>query len=207
MGAGRGAWVGAVALAGCFSTDHEPPDLRLSVTASVCPADCEAGVEVPLGFGGQLWAFVYFESGERLGASEVTWSWDASVIDLPAGGGEYVEDFVAVGPGTTTVTVRSDGAEDARELTVTGIDALELEVLEPIVAVGATIEIVAFAVASSGDAYDVRGSVAGTADWTTSDPDLATVDGGIVTGLSPGDVTITASYQGRSASAPLTVTE
>jgi hypothetical protein len=41
--------------------------------------------------------------------------------------------------------------------------------------------------------------------WTSSDPTVATVAGGLVTGVGAGQATITASAQGRSATARITV--
>jgi uncharacterized protein YjdB len=46
------------------------------------------------------------------------------------------------------------------------------------------------------------------AEWASSDPDVATVDGlGVATGVSPGETTISATWSGLTGTALLTVTE
>ena len=46
-----------------------------------------------------------------------------------------------------------------------------------------------------------------TFEWTSSDETIATVEGGLVTGVAPGSVTITATGEGKSGSATVTVEE
>ncbi len=69
------------------------------------------------------------------------------------------------------------------------------------VAVGSNLALTASASRSYGPAVDVSS----TATWTSSDETRATVANGVVTGVAAGTVTITASYDGRSANVTLTV--
>lgn len=46
-----------------------------------------------------------------------------------------------------------------------------------------------------------------TIAWTTSAPEVATVQAGLVTGVTPGPATITASVEGKTAQATVTITE
>lgn len=48
--------------------------------------------------------------------------------------------------------------------------------------------------------------VTSAADWSSSDPAVATVSAGFVTGVSAGSATITASYNGQTDTAAITVT-
>ena len=45
-----------------------------------------------------------------------------------------------------------------------------------------------------------------TVSWTSSNTNIATVDGGVVTGVAAGEATITATADGKSATATITVT-
>jgi hypothetical protein len=59
-------------------------------------------------------------------------------------------------------------------------------------AIGQMTQLNATATLSNGTTQDVTA----TASWQTSDPTVATVTGGLVTGVNFGQVTITATYQG-----------
>ncbi len=66
---------------------------------------------------------------------------------------------------------------------------------------GQSTTITATAVFSDGSAQQV----AAAAVWATSAPGTATVNGGVVTGVGPGSATISATYQGQTATAQVTV--
>lgn len=69
-------------------------------------------------------------------------------------------------------------------------------------ALGANQEFAAMATYSDDSTTDVTAQAA----WTSSDPSVASVDGGgVATPLGPGTTTITASWQGKTGSATLTV--
>ena len=55
---------------------------------------------------------------------------------------------------------------------------------------------------SDGTTLDVTQS----ADWTTDAPQYATVDGGAVRGIAAGTATLTVTYDGQTATHPMTVT-
>ena len=68
------------------------------------------------------------------------------------------------------------------------------------VAVGATMQLTATVVTANGDTLAVQ------VEWASRNPSIATVDsGGIVTGISGGQVEITASYSRSSARAVVQV--
>ncbi len=81
-----------------------------------------------------------------------------------------------------------------------GIASVKLNALTGTIAVGATDTLLA-------TAFDANGNiVAGTATWQSSAATVASVAGGIVTGVSPGIATITATISGKSAQAQMVVT-
>ena len=72
---------------------------------------------------------------------------------------------------------------------------------QPSVVVGASVQMSASTLDASGNVLTGR-----TVTWSTSDAAVATVDAsGSVTGESPGQTTITATSEGRTGSAPITV--
>lgn len=70
----------------------------------------------------------------------------------------------------------------------------------PVVCVGRTLELAL-------DLWEcaTTAEVTRFATWTSDKPNLATVDQGVVLGVAPGKVTITAAYSGRSDSTTVDV--
>lgn len=80
---------------------------------------------------------------------------------------------------------------------------LRIEPPEATVKVGETAQFRAIAMFSDGSEQDVTTD----ATWSVSDQSVASTNAGNATGLAPGQVTVTASWQGLSATAALTVVE
>ncbi len=75
--------------------------------------------------------------------------------------------------------------------------------MDPVIAVGWTIQLTATVTAADGNTVSMA-----DLSWETSNPDVATVNStGLVTGTGPGEVTVTAKYQGLGGSVALTVIE
>jgi len=73
---------------------------------------------------------------------------------------------------------------------------------DPSVVLGQTEQLKAMAKKSDGSEQDVTSQ----ASWVSSDPSIATVTStGVLSGLTLGNVTVTASYQGKSGSSPVSV--
>lgn len=68
------------------------------------------------------------------------------------------------------------------------------------VAIGATTQLAAATLDGNGTVITGR-----AVTWSTSNASLATVSGGLVTGVAPGNVTITATSEGKTGSAVITV--
>jgi uncharacterized protein YjdB len=111
--------------------------------------------------------------------------------------------ITGVAPGTVTVTATSDGKTGSASLTV---------VLAPVNAVAVTAPastlVTERTLQATAILRDERGATLSgrTVAWTTSTPAVATVnDAGLVTGVSAGSVTITATSEGKSGTLVLSV--
>lgn len=105
-----------------------------------------------------------------------------------------------VGVGTATITVKAGGKEDTAEVTVSAKEILVENVSisgDASVTVGSSITLSAN-VSPDGAKYD-------SIKWSSSNGDIATVDGGKVTGVKAGTVTITAETGGKSGTKEITV--
>jgi hypothetical protein len=127
--------------------------------------------------------------------TDATWSSpDPSVFRSLGTGG-----FVAERPGTAGVRVELQGLEAFVAIVVIDPARQPLPRLAvrgvPPRTVGATAQTTAALLQSPALSSDVTAQAA----WASSDPSVATVDGGRVTALRPGTVRITAMYDGLSA--------
>ncbi len=115
----------------------------------------------------------------------------------------------ARGAGTATITARVGTVEATLTVTVTPAKLLALSVTPPLASVpkGYTAQFTVVGTYTDHSTSDLTA----TAEWSTSDAAVATVDAaglhpGRAAGLTPGTATITAKKDGLSASAALTVT-
>ena len=149
-----------------------------------------------------LTAHALSADGDTLSGRIVTWTTsDSAIATVNAAG---VVTATGVG-GPITITAAAEGASGTAAITVTPIPVASV-VVDPATATieeGDTIVLVARTVAASGDTLTGR-----PVSWTSSDTAIATVDGaGIVTGVNAGGpVTITATAEGVSGTASVTVT-
>ena len=146
-----------------------------------------------------------------------TWvSSNVAVATIAAGPAGRRAVATGVAAGTTTITVTYQGLSDTATLTVTAIPTLVGLTVTPAnpatILVGATQQFQANAVYSDGN----TAVVTGTASWTTSNANVASVSNGgggpfggggrgLATGIGAGSATITATYNGFTDSATLTV--
>jgi hypothetical protein len=127
------------------------------------------------------------------------------------GGGRGLATGIA--GGTVTVTATDAGLTDSVQLKVTEVTPTSLVVTPaaPSILVNTTQPFVATLVYSDNTSLVVTGS----ADWTSSDPTIATVTttggrggaAGLATSYATGKTTVTATYSGLSGTALLTVTD
>lgn len=110
----------------------------------------------------------------------------------------------AVAAGNTTISASLGGKKGSTGLTVTAanIDSISVAPASLSVPLGAKANFTATASLSDGTAQDVTNAAA----WSSSDNATAIVNGGVVSPLRAGQVTITANYNGKTASSTLTIT-
>ncbi len=126
----------------------------------------------------------------------VTWSTsDASVAIVVRG------VVTAVAPGTATITAKAGGKEATCMVTVekryVAVAGVLMSQSTATVTVGDVVTLAAIVTPSDADDKTVT--------WETADASIATVEDGIVTGVAPGTVTITAKAGGRQATCVVTV--
>jgi hypothetical protein len=145
-----------------------------------------------------------------------TWTTsDGAIASITSGGARGGGRGLATGlaKGTVTVTTTDAGLTDSVQLTVTAPTPTSLVVTPatPSILVNTTQPFTATLVYSDNTSVVVTGS----AEWTSSDPAVATVSttggrgggAGIATSYATGTSTITATYSGLSGTAVLTVTD
>jgi uncharacterized protein YjdB len=164
-------------------------------TVAVTPADAQALVGSTV----QLQALTYDESDAVLTGRAIAWSSsDARVATVDETGRTR-----AIAPGSATITATSEGKTGHATITVLApVDRVDIRPSGlVIVGTGRTAQLTA-------TTYDAHGTVltGRPVAWTTSDPGVATVDAtGLVTGVSAGGAVITASAEGKSATARILV--
>lgn len=138
-------------------------------------------------------------SGVPVTGRAVTWSSsDPGVATVAADG-----KVTAVSPGTTRITARVDGVSGSSDLTVSAVpvDLVELLPKATTVVIGSTVQLTATVFDADGGVLTGR-----PLTWSSSEVLIATVsDNGLVTTHGVGQVTITASVEGKSGAATITV--
>ncbi len=188
---------GALAACGEDTVEPPPPVDPVATTITVSPATAQLDA---LGAGVQLSATVLDQNGNAMAGAAVAWSSDnAGVATVNASG-----SVTATGNGLATVTATSGSATGQASVTVAQVAASLM----------VTPESVAFTMANEtaqlmADVRDANdNAIEGAAvEWASSDDAVATVDsGGLVTAVSDGEVTISATSGSASGRASLTVT-
>src|SRR5213596_2249200 len=164
-----------------------------SVTVSPATASVTAGQTA------QLTATPQDASGTALTGRVVTWGSSNTAIATVNGSG-LVTGMAA---GSATITATSEGQSGSAALTVTTVPVASV-VVSPATAsrqVGQTVQLTATPQDAGGTPLAGR-----VVTWGSSNPGVATVNGsGLVTGMAAGSATITATSEGQSGSAALTV--
>jgi hypothetical protein len=148
----------------------------------------------------QLSATARDASGNVLTGRIVSWSSDSPSLAIVSPAGLVTGDA----PGLVTITATSEGRSATAQITVTPAPVATIEVSPDSgwITVGHALQL-------SATTRDAAGNVLTDRDvsWSSDSPSLAMVSSaGLVTGEAPGLVTITATSEGRSATAEITVT-
>lgn len=135
--------------------------------------------------------------GNLLAGRTITWNSSAPAVATVAAG-----VVTAVSQGNATITASSEGKSATASITVNPapVDAIDLSSDAATLEISETLTLVATPRDATGNALTGR-----TISWSSSDPAIATVSDGLVTAVSAGLASITATSEGRSASAAITV--
>jgi len=169
-----------------------PPPVA-SVTLSPLSSSVAVGASL------QLAATLRDAAGNVLTGRTVTWS--ASNARATVNSTGLVS---AISTGTVTITATSEGRTGTAAITVTPAPVASVTVspASGSVSVGGTIQLTATLRDAAGNTLTGR-----TVNWSSSNTARATVNSsGRVTGIAQGSVTITATGEGRTSSASITVT-
>ena len=148
----------------------------------------------------QLTATPKDAGGNALAGRGVTWSSGNTTVATVSGSGLVS----ARAAGSTTITATSEGQNGTASLTVSVVPVASVTVSPALgsVAVGSTLQLTATTRDSAGNPLNGRAIT-----WATSNGAVAAVSAsGLVTGVSVGNATITATTGGKSGTAGIAVT-
>ena len=137
-------------------------------------------------------------AGNVLTGRSVTWSTANPVIAVVSSAGRVT----AAGAGTTTVTATVDGKTGSASVTVNPpVSSVSVSPASASLLVGAVQQLSATSRDSAGNVLQRR-----PVAWSSSNTAVAAVSAqGLVAGVAPGSATVTATVEGRSATAQVTV--
>ena len=165
-----------------------------SVAVSPAAASLQVGGTI------QLTAVAKDSSGTILAGRAMTWSSSNSLIATVTSAGLAT----ALAAGTATITATSEGQSGTTAIAVTNVPVASVTVspASGSVLVGQTLQLSATLKDAGGKVLTGR-----TVTWTSSNTVAATASGsGVVTGVAAGQVTITATSEGKSGAASINVT-
>jgi len=156
----------------------------------------------------QDFAAVAFTAAGDTAQTSVSWSVTGGAItDMGASNGRHYGRYHSNPCGTFTVTATSkpDGNAGSASVSVPcaiPVASVSVSPASASVQVGNTVQLAAAPKDANGNPLSGR-----TVTWSSSNPSVATVDGtGLVTGAVAGSATITATSEGQSGTASVTVT-
>src|SRR3989442_540148 len=174
-----------------------------AVTVSTVPVASvvvsPASANMSVGGTTQLSATPKDAAGNVLAGRLVTWTSSSSAIATVSAGG--LVSGAAVG--SATITATSEGRSASATITVANLPVASVLVspTAPNMYVGGSVQLTATPKDANGNPLSGR-----AVSWTTSNSAVATVSaGGLVTGLVVGSATITATSEGQSGTAAVTV--
>src|SRR5207247_3052981 len=139
-------------------------------------------------------------SGNVVSGRVITWSSNSSSVASVNGSGLVT----GAGAGSATITATSEGQSGTSGVTVTFVPVASVTVnpASASVQVGQTVQLTATPRDANGNQLPGR-----TVTWASTNTTVATVNGqGLVTTKAVGSATITATSEGQSGSAAITVT-
>ena len=157
------------------------------------------GSDLIVGQTAQLSATPRDAKGNALSGRTTTWTTSSATIATVSASGLVA----GVSPGTVTISATIDGKIGSKTVNVIPIPiaSVTVSLAAGVVQVGQTTQATAVARDAAGNVLDGR-----AVDWSSSSPTVASVSGaGLVTGITPGSATITATSEGKSGTAQVTI--
>src|SRR5207247_320325 len=148
----------------------------------------------------QLTATPKDAGGAPLSGRTVTWSSSNTSVATVSSSGLVS----GVTPGSATITATSEGKSGTSSISVTNVPVATVDVTPPSASVqaGQTVQLTATPKDAGGNPLSGR-----TVTWSSSNTSVATVSSsGLVSGVTPGSATITATSEGKSGTSSITVT-
>ncbi len=165
-----------------------------SVTVSPNPAGVRAGGTV------QLTAVTKDSAGNILTGRAITWSSNAAGVATVSASG--LVSGASVGNATITATSEGKNGTAAVNVSLVPVASVTVSPNPAGAAVGGTVQLTAVTKDSAGNILTGRAIT-----WGSNAPGVATVSAsGLVTGVSGGNATITATSEGKSGTAAVTIT-
>jgi len=164
-------------------------------SVTVAPATKTLGIGTTV----QLTATTKDSAGNVLAGRSIAWSSSAPAVATVSASGLVT----AVAVGSATITATSEGKSGTAAITVmvVPVAAVTVSPSSGTVNVGSTLQLTAVTKDSAGNVLTGR-----SVTWSSSAPSVATVSpAGLVTGVTAGSATITATSEGKSGSAAITV--
>ena len=185
----------AAALVGCLAVEKAGPSVSVVASVRVWPTSAKVRVGETL----QLTATPQDAAGAPLAGGPVTWaSSDRGVATVSSSG---LVTGVATGSATITATVEGSTGTAAIAVTVVPVASVPVWPATSSIPVGLSLQLTATPTDSAGGALPER-----PVTWTSSDPSIAPVSsGGLVAGIAQGSAVITATSEGKTGSAVITV--
>ncbi len=175
-------------------TVADPSPLPVA-SVSVTPAS----TTVTVGGTVSLVAALKDANGNALAGRAVTWSSNNTSVASVSGSGLVT----AAAAGSATITATSEGQSGSATVSATTVPVASVAVSPATASVlaGQTVQLTATPKDANGTALSGR-----TVTWASSNVGVATVSGGVVSGVAAGAVTITATSEGQSGAATVSVT-
>ena len=173
-------------------------ELARVARVTVEPASATVGVART----SRLTARAFDEHGRELIGRPATWSSaNAAVVSVSAQGD--ITGVIAGGPIAVSATIGGIAGSSQITVVLVAVNSVSVSPTTPTIPAATTVQLTA----TLRD--DLNNVLTGRAvNWTSSDPTIASINGatGLVTGRRPGVVTVTATSEGKSGTAQVTVT-
>ena len=180
-------------LAACSGGSSEPDAVVTTIEVTPNTSSKQVGETV------QLAAAVKDQDGNLMSGQSVTWSSSSQAVASVSVSGLVTANSI----GAATITATAGGKSGTATVNVVQppIASIALSTANDTLLQGQTLQLTATMLDQQGNVVTDR-----TISWTSSNPDVASVSGtGLVTAVDDGVTTISASADGRSASANIRV--